>query len=839
MKIAKFAVTAFAVVSTAFVLHSCYRPPVEEDIDKEPTANFTVALNTVEAEYAEVVVRHDGASDVAWYGFVTEDVTSSVETLIGEKAAAINRSELHVGTSQTVALRNLDQVVNYRYIAFAVNEENQYWGTAGSLIFNTSPIFDVTFTLEAAEVLSHEATFNVSHDGHEVLTYMGFLTEDMESEASVLAATNYASITTDGKLNSDVTLLNGVANTVKVEDLAHETEYRYIIYGIYDNNGVAIYYGTPAEVTFTTPIDLSIVNFSATVSNITKNSADVSVSYNAKQEDLGWYGFVTEDLTTAPATLIAEKVAGLSESDLNHGAGKISLADLSVETEYRYIVTGVNADGIYGIPAVVRFSSLSQAYDDTVFSVDASDVTAHGAKLTITHNGHEDFEYFGFFTDDLQSALADIPTPANADNNLMKGLENVVEVDNLEPLTQYRYIVTGRVYGNDYGKRGEVIFTTADNVVQLAYDDFIGEWKIEGSAVTISARENGISYAIDGFPGSSSTRGPSSTLVGMYDSENGLLYVEDQDVAQYDDPSSNNYGPLMDFFGGAVWSQMSDGSERYWPNYPFRSTEKNRVFSFVGLDDGTYELRPAEGVEATTFGWYILTGSYSGRGNAYSVNVELPASVTKVDKAAAAYADFLGNWNLGSEVITISQKTAGSTYSVTGLTGQDELYGNLSVITGNYDPAKHEFYIMEQKLGEFNTADHSEFGSNQYGDCDDYLSGYFPYNTSGYFAYPFNTDNPTRILTAYLNGSGEMEIIAGSCTYGTFSHFDFIWVIREGEHAGNGNNYGFASANGYFIPEKAAKASSVASASPEGHTIDARARKARMLTKGTRFITSK
>lgn len=804
-KIAAFAMTALA----AFVLPSCAPIGPEEEPAKEPVADFTVAKGDVEAEYAEVVVRHNGLQDVTWFGFVTEDVQTPADELIAEKIATLDRKDLHVGTSQTVALRNLQEAVNYRYIAFAVNEQNVYYGTAGSLTFNTSPKFDVEFSLEATSVLPHDAFFNASHNGNEILTYWGFITEDMESDVDALVAANTAEIVTDGKLNPGVTLLKGSPLAISASELTHETAYRYIIYGIYDFDGVVISYGTPAECLITTPIDLNIVSFSAVASNITKNSVDFAVEYSAKQEDLTWYGFYTTDVTTPASALIVAETAGLSPDKWQTGAQKVQLSGLTPETDYRYIVTGINADGIYGIPADVKFSSLSEAYDNTVFTVTAGEITPYTADLVITHNGHEDFEYCGFLTEDLESPVSEIPVPAGADQHLMKGLETTVVLADLTARKEYRYIVVGRVYGNDYGTRGEVFFTTGDDAVSLAYTDFLGEWKINGAIVTITPKVNGSSYNIDGFPGSGSTRGGVSAIVGNYDSATGQLYVEDQDLAQYDDPSTNNYGPLKDFFSGAVWETMSDGSQEYWPNYPFGTSEKNRIFNFVGMADGTFELRPAEGVEATIFGWVILTGSYAGRGNTYSTYVELPATVEKLDKVAASYADFLGNWNFGSDVITISQQQNGSTYSITGFFGQDEIFGDVKVVTGNYDAAKHEFYIMEQKLGAFNTADVEAFGSNQYGWCDDHLSGYFPYGSSGYFAYPFNTNAPVRIFTAYLNHSGEMEVTPGSCTYGTFSAFDFIWVIREGEYAGQGNNYN--GDYGTTIPEKITKAGSTSS----------------------------
>lgn len=813
MKIVKIANLAITVILASFAL-ACVKEQPKEETPEAPV-KFTVELNDIaDADYAEVVVRHDGQKDATWFGFVTKDLDSPVENLIQAQLANVNSRTLHVGNVQTVALRNLEEFVNYRYVAFGVNSDGERYGEPGNLAFNTSPVFDVTFQAEAGEIGSHEASFSVSHDGIDVLTYMAFVTDDKEKAVKTLASEHFATLVdSENNLKEGVELLKGTSGTVSFDELIHETDYRFIIYGIYDNSGKIISYGTPAEVKFTTPIDLSIVPFSAAISNITTESATATVTYDAKADDLTWYGFVTEDLTSPAATLIAAAVSGLSAEDLQTGKNKaIDLKDLTIETDYRFIATGVKDGKAFGVPADVKFSTLSEAYVNCQFTIVASDITPFGATLTITHNGNEDFTYVGFFTEDFDTAVADLELPANADGNLMTGLEKVVKVENLNALTKYRYVVIGRYNGNEYGHRGEVVFETTDNKVSMSYEEYIGEWKLNGQVFSITQKEAGVSFSIDGLPGSSAARCGTSTLEGLYDSANGLLYVMDQDLAQYNDPSTNNYGPLRDFYAGAKWTTMSNNTQRYWPVYPFRSENKSKIFEFVKLDDGSFAIRGAEGVEASVYGWVILTGSNAGGGNAYSGEIIFPAAVTKFDKQAASYNDFLGQWNFSGAIITIAPKENGSTYAITGIPGQDSIYGDSKEVIANYDSVHHEFYLMEQKLGSFDTADVSAFGSNQYGVCDDFLSGYFPYSSSGYFAYPFNTDAPSIIFTAYLNGAGEVEIIPGSCSYGTFSSFDFIWVIREGENAGRGNNYSNPD-NGVVIPEKLVKAGASSSVS--------------------------
>jgi len=352
-----------AVLCAVLSTFSCKKAGKEVEPAKEPETVFTVALNTVEAEYAEVVVRHTGAKDVTWLGFVTDDVTTPEQDLINAQVAHLDKKALHVGNAQTVAVRNLQETENYRYIAFAVNSDNEVFGKPGSIAFSTSPNLKVVFTAEATEVKYNEASFTISHAGNEVLTYTCFVTTDTKTSAKELAQSDFAYSVTDGKLNEDVVLLSGNSKAVTFDELDGDTNYRLIVYGIFENNGTCVYYGTPADVAFSTPLDLATVKFSAVASNIDETSADVSVSYSASSKDLTWYGFLSEDVTTAASELIAAKIAGITEADWQAGPKTVSLTNLTANTEYRYIVTGINADGVYGVAGEVTFKAyVSEEY---------------------------------------------------------------------------------------------------------------------------------------------------------------------------------------------------------------------------------------------------------------------------------------------------------------------------------------------------------------------------------------------------------------------------------------------------------------------------------------------
>lgn len=809
MKIVKIANLAITVILASLAV-SCVKEQPKEEAPETPVS-FTVQLNKADAEYAEVVVRHDGQKDATWFGFVTTDVNSSVEDLIAAQLSNVNANSLHVGNVQTVALRNLEEYVNYRYVAFGISADGERYGEPGNLAFSTSPIFDVTFQAEAAEIGPHQASFSVSHDGIDVLTYMAFVTEDTEKDLKEIAANHYASIVGDnGKLNEGVELLKGTSGTLSFDELTHESDYRFVIYGIYDNNGTVIAYGTPAEVEFTTPIDLSLVTFSGSISDISTDSAKATVTYEAKDEELTWYGFVTEDLTTPAASLISTAIAGITADDLKTGKNKtVDFTGLTIETDYRFIATGVKDGKAFGVPADVKFATLSEAFVNCQFSVAASEITPYAATLTITHTGLADFEYCGFFTNDLTSPLADIAVPANADANLMSGLETVVNADNLSPLTEYRYVVVGRYNGNEYGHRGEVTFTTTDNAVAASYEDFLGQWKVqEGTKYifTVEQKVAGESYTIYGLNGSTTARyGIDTPLVVEAKFQDGKLTIASQEISEsYVDPEDDK--SYIDKFCGRYVSS-SNGSTY------FDNTMGNIVVTFALTDTGNIELRPGKtegGDVYIGFRFYQVPAEGGSSYTQDSMETTLPNSAAPFVKVEATYEDFLGTWQLGDNTMKVAPKANGSTYTVTGLFGIEDLYGTIHEFEACYDAVNHEFYIMEQKLGEFDTADVPSFGSNQYGACDDYLIGIFAYSTSTYPGYPYNTDTPARLFTAFINGDNVVEINAGSCSYGPFVGFDYWWIIRTGENAGKGNSY-HASGQTYSyaaIPDSMTKVSS-------------------------------
>ena len=137
MKIVKIASVAIMAVLASFVASCAKEEQKQQEPEKEVT--FSVELNLTEADYAEVVVRHDGAESDKWYGFVTTDLTTPEKDLIAAQISQVDKKKLHVGKVQTVAVRSLEDYENYRYVAFGVKEDGSAYGKAGSLTCSRLP----------------------------------------------------------------------------------------------------------------------------------------------------------------------------------------------------------------------------------------------------------------------------------------------------------------------------------------------------------------------------------------------------------------------------------------------------------------------------------------------------------------------------------------------------------------------------------------------------------------------------------------------------------------------------------------------------------------------------
>lgn len=151
--------------------------------------------------------------------------------------------------------------------------------------------------------------------------------------------------------------------------------------------------------------------------------------------------------------------------------------------------------------------------------------------------------------------------------------------------------------------------------------------------------------------------------------------------------------------------------------------------------------------------------------------------------SAANYEDYLGQWIMGDDLLTVTQKVAGSTYNVSGIKNQNNPSYNYNVeaVEASYEDG----YIV---LKEQKTDATTSVGS--YGTCDVYLSGVFSQSGKTYGYYPINagTNAPQEIFRGALKDD-KITVYAGSCQYGAFESMGFSWVIQSGTNKGLGNTF--------------------------------------------------
>lgn len=110
------------------------------------------------------------------------------------------------------------------------------------------------------------------------------------------------------------------------------------------------------------------LKLSIDVEDITTTTAKIKVSHELNAENT-WYGFVTNDTVTDIKTIVKNAIDnGIDIEDLHRSKQYITiLEELTPNTSYRYIATGVTAEGVqYGEIVAVEFSTLKVAGNEDV-----------------------------------------------------------------------------------------------------------------------------------------------------------------------------------------------------------------------------------------------------------------------------------------------------------------------------------------------------------------------------------------------------------------------------------------------------------------------------------------
>ena len=175
------------------------------------------------------------------------------------------------------------------------------------------------------------------------------------------------------------------------------------------------------------------------------------------------------------------------------------------------------------------------------------------------------------------------------------------------------------------------------------YSDYLGEWENSSGTLKLTITENSVyeNYVIRGIPG----MGDDLALATF---ENGCLVLREQEVA-----------------AGVLQSLYLAGS--YYDCHHF-SDEIQCPIWYAFYDQDSNSLQILSAVEHN----YVAIVTYeNGEATGYTDYWQMPPALTPATSLTSSYEDYLGVWTDGTNTFTIEEDVEGSTYTISGFTGQD------------------------------------------------------------------------------------------------------------------------------------------------------------------------
>ncbi len=339
------------------------------------TVEFSVLASDLTHEDVNVIVKHNGPADLKWYGFLNEGSTTDIDALVAAKLNGLKDEDVHIGASQTVRLTSLKDNRVYQYVAFGIGPDNKVCGKAGDLVFTTDiDKAKVTFTVEASNISYTTADITVAmNDANESFTWYGVVTTDINADDKEIASAAAKTVKAGD-------LYSGLSKTISLDALSFGTEYKYVAFGVDENNAL---YGTPGSVKFTTESYTFSPKSEWTVSYdgigedkllmITNTSSEQEIGYKLVTVDASSFAENTESQKIvaqaagkAIAQLKAEKKDGVSYKELlKYGTSTESLK-LSYGSYYAVAVgfdDKGNITGDYAISEIFEYKDTRTPYE--------------------------------------------------------------------------------------------------------------------------------------------------------------------------------------------------------------------------------------------------------------------------------------------------------------------------------------------------------------------------------------------------------------------------------------------------------------------------------------------
>ncbi len=692
----------------------------------------------------------------------------------------------------------------------------------------------MVFTLTVKNVEGDNASIQVKHNGKSKLTWYAFLSEDLDSSLEELVENNSYGLE-PGELSV------GANKTLSFDGLEVETDYRFVVFGAsVEEDGTVWTYGTPADVTFKTSKDLNVI-FSATAPVVTRNAATLSVSYDVEEDEgYTWYGFVTTDISSTTANIIKRDVKNIPADQLKSGKDVgISLEDLEFSTSYRYIVTGLLADGtVYGTPADVTFQigekyflesawTLSHSIDETTYPDYPHKFTntvaagSNAGKYFITLYAEsviEDTSNLPAFIEEiLPDEVADLKALAEENHKTLSDYLDQGTSSDWYRLAYKKYYYFAIGLTDEGEATGAYAYATyynePDEAAKAEYNKWLGDWLLGADSIPVKISQNEIcvNYKVDGYyptlvPGGFLANFNASTkALDFYNQKVGEtqgIEIQFNGVIHY---NATTYGPIS----GSAYTIASavlsaDGKSADITPKSITLSDNSTVtlegMHYYGHDDThfyTFNAAPDPLLIPTTMVRPSETGSEAYNKWLGSWQIQRPEYTEKTDTE-----DGVPTGNMITDTWVIEQDFADRTYTISGIDGYDE-----ESIKAAFDAETGGISVSEQSMGSF-TQGEGDSAETYYV----YLFGLFEENGSIWggsekiFSGVINPDGTATLTGLEFTGQTTDE----STITETFTGME-IFILDSSDSIVNygADNWGEFYSFPYTMPKLAASGSSI------------------------------
>lgn len=310
------------------------------------------------------------------------------------------------------------------------------------------------------------------------------------------------------------------------------------------------------------------------------------------------------------------------------------------------------------------------------------------------------------------------------------------------------------------GKYAVKSFEKKSPYADVPYSTYIGTWDTGFGAITVSEKENGKTYNVTGMTGQ-------DTLKVEAVFEEGQFALYEQFLCG--DGVTDTF--LSGVYGGGT---IAGG---------YMVQALSNIYK-VGIADGVATVTAGKAGSKTLEGSVFVTLT-DKRGEldywkkvSTSAIEKIPSIWVPYSPSQTEYSDFIGKFNVGNQVWTISEKVAGESYNIDGIPAP---FAEPRTLVASY--VDQTFVIKEQAFLDESVVD------EEYGQIDSLVFGaQLLYNSNYYWGFPFNSDDEAVIMTVSCR-NGAYLVNPGSLSGYPFVRFGYHGKIVGGEYKGQTLNY--------------------------------------------------